>query len=368
MSGEAGFKRPSGPAEQQAKRARYEAENQIVQHIGGAVATAGFRGESAQQRTSKLQAPIMLLTGHEGEIMTARFSHCGTMFASGGYDQKIFLWNTYGDCENFALLSGHTGTVMDLHFNADASTLVTCATDKTVRIWDMETGACKRKFKSHLEIVNACSPARRGPQLIASASDDGFVMVHDIRQRDPVKKFENRFSQTSVAFSDTAEQVFAGNIENDIVCYDLRKGEVEYTLQNHTDTVTCLSLSPDGSHLLSNSMDNSVLMFDVRSFVEGNRVVGAFRGHEHNFERNLLKCGWSPDGQWVTAGSSDRFVYVWEVDTGRIAYKLPGHQGSVVTTDFSPIEPILLSAGTDKRIYMGEIAPYFRDDAKISFW
>ena len=43
------------------------------------------------------------------------------------------------------------------------------------------------------------------------------VQVHDIRQRDPVKKFENRFSQTSVAFSDTAEQLFAGNIENDIV-------------------------------------------------------------------------------------------------------------------------------------------------------
>ena len=117
-------------------------------------------------------------------------------------------------------------------------------------------------------------------------------------------------------------------------------------------------------------------MFDVRSFVEGDRVVGSFRGHEHNFERvsfsfqlvhfrsqflmsshslktavhssnhlcvclqNLLKCGWSPDGQWVTAGSSDRFVYVWEVDSGRIAYKLPGHQGSVVATDFSPIEPI----------------------------
>lgn len=73
--------------------------------------------------------------------MAARFSPCGTMFATGGYDQKVgfnfffilisclaqlseefqvFLWNVYGECENFSMLGGHTGTVMDLHFNTDA--------------------------------------------------------------------------------------------------------------------------------------------------------------------------------------------------------------------------------------------------------
>lgn len=71
----------------------------------------------------------------------------------------------------------YSGSVPHLLFYQHFSTLVTCATDKTVRIWDMETGTCKRKFKTHLEIVNSCHPARRGPQLVASASDDGFVMV-----------------------------------------------------------------------------------------------------------------------------------------------------------------------------------------------
>ena len=36
--------------------------------------------------------------------------------------------------------------------------------------------------------------------------------------------------------------------------WDLRKGEVSQTLSGHTDTITGLSLSPDGNHLLSNSM------------------------------------------------------------------------------------------------------------------
>jgi len=39
-------------------------------------------------------------------------------------------------------------------------------------------------------------------------------------------------------------------------------------------------------------------------------------------------------------GSSDRFVYVWDVGSRNIAYKLPGHQGSVNAVDFHPTEPI----------------------------
>uniref|UniRef100_A0A1I7WLP9 BPL/LPL catalytic domain-containing protein n=1 Tax=Heterorhabditis bacteriophora TaxID=37862 RepID=A0A1I7WLP9_HETBA len=32
----------------------------------------------------------------------------------------IFLWNVYGDCDNFSVLKGHTGAIMDLQFNTDS--------------------------------------------------------------------------------------------------------------------------------------------------------------------------------------------------------------------------------------------------------
>ena len=41
------------------------------------------------QRTTNLQSPIMLLTGHEGEIYAARFSQDGNFLASVGFDMKI---------------------------------------------------------------------------------------------------------------------------------------------------------------------------------------------------------------------------------------------------------------------------------------
>ena len=45
-------------------------------------------------RTSNMLAPIMLLTGHEAEIFSAKFSPDGEMVASGGFDRlicKLFL-------------------------------------------------------------------------------------------------------------------------------------------------------------------------------------------------------------------------------------------------------------------------------------
>lgn len=40
------------------------------------------------------------------------------------------------------------------------------------------------------------------------------------------------------------------------------------------------------------------------------------------------------------SGSSDRFMYIWDVSSKNIAYKLPGHQGSVNAVDFHPKESI----------------------------
>ena len=42
----------------------------------------------------------------------------------------------------------------------------------------------------------------------------------------------------------------------------------------------------------------------------------------------------------VSAGSADRFVYIWDTTTRRILYKLPGHLGSVNDVDFHKVEPI----------------------------
>jgi len=307
------------------------------------------------RRTSSLAAPIILLQGHEGEIYAAQFSPDGTLLASSGYDRQILLWNVYGECENFAMIRGHQGAILELQFSTDGAILFSCSTDKMLRLWDVETGKPIRKLRGHQSIVNGCNPARRGPQLICSGSDDGTVKVWDWRSKEAVSTFQNKYQVATVTFNDTSDEVISGGIDNDLKVWDMRNNGLQIHMRGHSDTVTGLESSPDGSFVLSNSMDNTLRVWDVRPFAPEQRCVKMFQGHSHNFEKNLLRCAWSPDGSRVSCGSADRFVYVWDAVSRRLIYKLPGHNSSVNQTDFHPVENIILSAGSDKKIYLGEI-------------
>ena len=98
-------------------------------------------------------------------------------------------------------------------------------------------------------------------------------------------------------------------------------------MAGHTDTVTCLALDPAGTHLLSNSMDGTLRSWDVRPYVEGNRLDRTFVGGTHNAEKGLLNCAWSADGTMVTGGSADRVVHIWDVPTCEGLYALGGAPG-----------------------------------------
>ncbi|CAG8828192.1 14235_t:CDS:2, partial [Dentiscutata erythropus] len=58
--------------------------------------------------------------------------------------------------------------------------------------------------------------------------------------------------------------------------WDLRKKVISYVLKGHQDTISGMKLSPDGSYLLSNGMDDTVRIWDVKPFSPGNRLLKIF--------------------------------------------------------------------------------------------
>jgi Prp8 binding protein len=165
------------------------------------------------------------------------------------------------------------------------------------------------------------------------------------------------FQVLCCALSDDATQVFTAGVGGDVKVWDTRKEAVVYTLQGHTEPITGLSLSADGAFLATNAQDNTVRTWDVRPFISAGaqRALSIYQGATHDFQRNLLRVAWSADGKRLSAGSADRLVYVWDVATHRVEYALPGHNGCVNEVAFHPTEPVILSASTDKTMYLGEI-------------
>lgn len=310
------------------------------------------------RRTSNLFAPIMQLHGHQGEVYALEFSPDGEVVASAGFDKTLLLWRTYGEeCENFMLVRGHKNAVLQLKWFPSGEHLLTASADKSVRVWDADTGAQVKRLGEHSAVVNSACPMHRGPGLFVSGSDDGSAKLWDLRSKRSAHTFASRFPVTAVAFSEAGDQVYTGGIDNTVHVWELRKGAVSMSLAGHTDTITGMALSPDGHFLLTNAMDNTLRAWDVRPYAPADRCAKVFTGHQHTFERLLLRCAWSPDGKRVAAGSADRVCYIWDAATCELAYALPGHKGSVNEVVFHPKEPIVGSASSDRTIYLGEISP-----------
>jgi Prp8 binding protein len=165
--------------------------------------------------------------------------------------------------------------------------------------------------------------------------------VWDVRQRHAVDVIEHSWPVTAVSFNATSDLAFAGSLDNEITAYDLRARSKTYSLLGHADSITGLRLSPDGSYLLSNAMDNTVRIWDVKPFsAVPTRMLKVFEGAPHGFDKNLIRPSWSADGTQIACGAGDRSVVVWDTATKKILYKLPGHKGTVNEVDWHAKEPI----------------------------
>lgn len=322
--------------------------------------TNGNQIISLFKKRHSLKAPVLQLIGHEGEIFSCKFHPSGNMLASCGMDRCIFLWKASGNCKNISVFNAsHSNAILDINFTSKNDRMITCSADKTVVIWDLKTSCRLKKIRNHESVVNAIDVSKSSQcDLVASVGDDCRINIWDLRLGKPASSIKELYPLTSISFNKTDNVIFAGGIENTINAWDLRNNSKSYGLVGHEDSVTGLSLSPNGDYLLSNSMDNSLKSWDVRTFSHLDRLEKTFHGHQHNFEKNLLRCAWSPDGNMITCGSADRVVNVWCYHSQDLLHRSPCHKGSVNEVVFSPTEPLILSCSSDKQMIISEISQY----------
>jgi Prp8 binding protein len=278
--------------------------------------------------------------------------------ATASFDKTICLWRVFGEtCENFSVLKGHKNAVLDLACLAAATShLASVGADAALCLWDVETGARVRRVIEHRAVVNAVAASG---DVVATVSDDCAAKIWDSRSRSAAFAVPHRFPLTAVAFGGNSHALLTGGVDGIVRMIDLRKdSSVVFELVGHDDLVCGLAVNPLGTHLISNSFDCTLREWDIRPYcASSSRQTLTYMGHGASTDKNLLRCAWSPDGQRVTAGSGDRFVYVWDRATQKILYKLPGHRGCVNDVQFSPVESecIVASASNDRTIFLGEL-------------
>ena len=95
----------------------------------------------------------------------------------------------------------------------DGTTVVSGSSDKTVRVWNLKTGACEKTLEGHSSSVNAVAISPDGTTVV-SGSESG-VVIHNLHNGVQTVYSKEEFSIKNVTFPDGSPIKFEGS--SDIV-------------------------------------------------------------------------------------------------------------------------------------------------------
>jgi len=274
-----------------------------------------------------------------------RFSPNGKRFAATDYAGTTTVWNV-ADGQKLYSLPGDSGEVQyGLAFSPDGSRLAVALGNHVIQLYD-STGKKLVKTPSLSGNIFDLGFSPDGKQLVAAVGNS--VKLWNLSTGANTWTWDNpeKLPVYTVAFNPWGNQVAASGMSAKVTLLGSAAGVASRTLGGHTNSVSGLAYSPDGTRLATGSYDRTVVVWDT-----GGRVIARLMGH----------TGWvhavafSPNGNLLASAGGDSVVRVWDVSTNReiLNLSMQGYYGWISHVAVSPDGRRLATGGDNPRVWDG---------------
>jgi len=284
---------------------------------------------------------LRTLAGHAAPVNAVAVAPDGRRVLSASHDRTLKIWDLETGAE-LRTLKGHTEGVTAVAVAPDGRRALSASYDLTVKVWDLETGAELCTLAGHTDLVNAVAVMPDGRRAL-SASDDRTVKVWDLQTGTELYSLAGHTDRVrAVTVTMDGRRAVSASDDRTVKVWDLARGVEVHTLVGHTDAVRAVAVTVDGRRAVSASDDRTVKVWDLGRGVKLRTLVG----HADAVRAVAV----TPDGRRAVSASDDQTVKVWDLETGVALRTLQGHTGWVMDVAVTAEGRRALSASWDKTV------------------
>jgi WD40 repeat protein len=297
----------------------------------------------------------------------ASFSPEGSLIVTGSRKTGISVWDLQSGTEKMKLVPvtadlysekgfdyPETGTVA---FSSDGQFILAGSGDNTAILFDAKTGREIRKFKKTFSTCTSCiTDAAITPDnkyVLLTCSDS--IKMFDRASGSLVREFYGQGSPEKISVS--ADSKYVCGIEyGSVEAWDIKSGRIVLKAGDYSDNkVMAAAISPDGKQVITGGEKR---VADTWDFVTGKKIM-TLKGYLNQVDERILTNSYmywaalvneaklSPDGRFIAVGRTGNNAKLIDFQTGKVFKTLRGHDGMVISLNFSRDGKYLATGGLD---------------------
>lgn len=293
-----------------------------------------------------------LLNAHKEGVTAIAWLPNSPYLLSGGKDHLIYLWDNqlWNNSEAYKnpvrVFSGHQGPILALAIAGDGQQVISTAMDKTVRLWDLNSGRCSRTFTSEEDTLAVCI----APDYQTAYTGDGGWVMKRWRVRTP-----NALPPAPMVLAKMVESSIsleAAQTYND----SMQAAQQALAQGSFTQTMRAARKARSQAGF-GYSQEAWELWSKLYTYFPRYLFQGIEQHHAWLTKPSRINClGVNAGGQYLAAGDEHGKVQIWELKQKRSIHNLEGHHGMVNAVTFSADNRFLVSAGYDRTIRLWDMA------------
>jgi len=299
------------------------------------------------------------LVGHRGWVtgIATTFEE-SNLVVSSSRDKKLMIWELTPDGEHIGYarksLGGHSEPVACVALSSDGQFALSGGWDRTMRLWDLNTGATVRTFQGHSKDVFSVAFSGDNRQIVSGSRDKSIKLWNTLAEcKFTIQEDTHTDWVSSVVFSPSAKMplIVSAGWDKLVKVWNLTDCKLRTNLVGHTGVVYVVCVSPDGSLCASGGKDGTAMLWDVN---DGKHLYSLDAGSTIN------AMSFSPKNYWLVA-ATDTSIKVWDLENKNVLDELastnPPKSGIpwCVSLTWSADGNMLFAGSTDGSIYVYEI-------------